>query len=415
MPATPDTPSASAKMLIALPFALCLYPAIALLVTRSNIPEFFNMYSRELLLLNTAIMLSYVGMFVASWFSWRGLQIAAILVVVVLMLFATNHAIGDLPGFEVTTQLVRIAGGISLIVVAFLADKQQQSRWSGISLGIGAVVLFTALVDFFFPPPPPCTCGLPAKGSYGTYRTAMDFGKVSEDDVVLVGDSFVWGAGVPIEQRFGDVLERKLGGPHVYSLGIKGADLGNYNRQILDIPAGKRARQVIVFFYDNDMPARATLRFSLEKISVIAGQRSITGRVLIDLVRFTVTPTAELYAQEALDSFAKRDTTFEFRWRMLESGLKALYQRATERSLERPTLVILPMLVDFATSFDEPHRRVSELAEQIGFRALDATPSFLSVDQKLEHFRAGSNDLHLNERGNAIIADILMGIINKSP
>src|SRR6516225_7255388 len=109
MPATPDTRSASAKMLIALPFALCLYPAIALLVTRSNIPEFFNMYSRELLLLNTAIMLSYVGMFVASWFSWRGLQIAAILVVVVLMLFATNHAIGYLPGFEVTTQLVRVA------------------------------------------------------------------------------------------------------------------------------------------------------------------------------------------------------------------------------------------------------------------------------------------------------------------
>ena len=301
-----------------------------------------------------------------------------------------------------------------LIVVAFLADKQQQSRWSGISLGIGAVVLLTTLVDFFFPPTPPCTCGFPAYGSYGTYRTAMDFGKVSEDDVVLVGDSFVWGAGVPIEQRFGDVLERKLGGPHVYSLGIKGADLDNYNRQILDIPAGKRARQVIVFFYDNDMPARATLRFSLEKISVIAGQRSITGRVLIDLVRFGATPTAEVYAQELLDSFAKRDTTFEFRWRMLESGLKALYQRATERSLERPTLVILPMLVDFATSFDEPHRRVSELAEQIGFRALDATPSFLSVDQKLEHFRAASNDLHLNERGNAIIADVLMGIINKS-
>ena len=33
---------------------------------------------------------------------------------------------------------------------------------------------------------------------------------------------------------------------------------------------------------------------------------------------------------------------------------------------------------------------------------------------KLEHFRAASNDLHLNERGNAIIADVLMGIINKS-
>src|SRR6516162_11145944 len=400
-------------LLIALPFAFCLYPAIALLVSLSEIPTFFNMYSRDLLLLNTAIVLSYVGMFIASWFNWRGLQFTAILLVALLTFVGVPHTVRNLPLLEVTTQLVRAAAGVSLIVVAFLANKQQVSRWSGIGVGIGAVVLLTALIDFSFS----SAARLFASGDrqfYSTYRTAMDLGNLSEEDIVLVGDSFVWGWGVPIEQRVGDVLERKLGGPHVYSLGIKGADVGNYNRQILDIPAGKRARQVIVFFYDNDMPARATLRFSLEKISVIAGQRSITGRVLIDLVRFTVTPTAELYAQEALDSFAKRDTTFEFRWRMLESGLKALYQRATERSLERPTLVILPMLVDFATSFDEPHRRVSELAEQIGFRALDATPSFLSVDQKLEHFRAGSNDLHLNERGNAIIADILMGIINKS-
>src|SRR5262249_57460844 len=95
-------------LLIALPFALCLYPAIALLVTRSNIPEFFNRYSRELLLLNTAIMLSYVGMFVASWFSWRGLQFAAILVVVVLMLFAHYHALLDLPVFNFTSQLFPI-------------------------------------------------------------------------------------------------------------------------------------------------------------------------------------------------------------------------------------------------------------------------------------------------------------------
>jgi hypothetical protein len=398
-------------LLIALPFALCLYPAIALLVTRSNIPVFFNMYSRDLLLLNTAIVLSYVGMFVASWFSWRGSQFAAILMVAVLMLVATNNAVRDLPGLEVTTQLVRVAGGMSLIVVAFLADKQQGSRWSGIGLGIGAVVLLTALIDFSFSSGVRLFATDKQSQIHGTYRTAMDLGNVSEEDIVLVGDSFVWGQGVPIEQRFGDVLERNLGGPRVYSLGIIGAGLDDYIHQILDIPAGKRARHVIVFFYDNDMPSRAYLRDTLGKLSVVVGQRSFTARVLLDLVRFTITPSPELYAQLLLSSFAKGDTTFEFRWSMLEDGLKALYQRATERSLERPTLVILPMLVDFATSFDEPHRRVSELAEQIGFRALDATPSFLSFDHKLEHFRAASNDLHLNERGNAIIADILMGIV----
>ena len=402
-------------LLIALPFVLCLYPAIALLVTRSSIPVFFNMYSRDLLLLNTAMVLSYVGMFVASWFSWRGSQFVAVLVVVVLMLVAINNALRDLPGLEVTTQLVRVAGGMSLIVLAFLADKQQRSRWSGIGLGIGAVVLLTALIDFSFSSAVRLFATDKQSQIYGTYRTAMDFGNVSEEDIVLVGDSFVWGQGVPIEQRFGDVLERKLGGPRVYSLGIIGTGITDYTHQVLDIPAGKRARHVIVFFYDNDMPPRAYLRDTLEKLSVIAGKRSFTARALMDLVRFTVTPSPELYAQMLLDSFDKGDTTFEFRWSMLEDGLRTLYQRARERSLERPTLVILPMLVGFATSFDEPHRRVAELAEQIGFRVLDASPSFLSLDQKLEHFRAASNDLHLNERGNAIIADILIGIIKHVP
>jgi lysophospholipase L1-like esterase len=400
-------------LLIALPFAFCLYPAIALLVSLSEIPTFFNMYSRDLLLLNTAIVLSYVGMFIASWFNWRGLQFTAILLVALLTFVGVPHTVRNLPLLEVTTQLVRAAAGVSLIVVAFLANKQQVSRWSGIGVGIGAVVLLTALIDFSFS----SAARLFASGDrqfYSTYRTAMDLGNLSEEDIVLVGDSFVWGWGVPIEQRVGDVLERKLGGPRVYSLGIPGADVGDYNRQILDIPAGKKVKHVIVLFCDNDMPPRPSLRQSLEK-AIAGGGRSRTARVLIDLAGYMITWSPELYAQMLLDSFAKEDRTFELRWSLLEHALRPLYQKATERSLERPTLVILPMLVDFASSFDEPHRRVAELAEQIGFRALDATASFLSLDKNLEHFRAARSDFHLNERGNVVLAEVLLKVIKNAP
>ena len=134
--------------------------------------------------------------------------------------------------------------------------------------------------------------------------------------------------------------------------------------------------------------------------------------MLIDLVRFTITPTLELHTQQLLDNYAKDDRTFEFRWSLLKDELKSLYQSAAERSLERPTLVIMPVLEDdLGPSFAEPHRRVAELAEQIGFRALDATPSLLAFDPKVERFRAAPNDGHLNELGNAIIADILIKII----
>ena len=258
-------------LLIALPFILCLYPAIALLVTRSEVPVFFNMYSRDLLLLNTAMVLSYVGLFVASWFSWRGLQFVAILLVSLLMLVAINNAVRDFPALEYTTQLVRFACGVSLIVVAFLADKQQRSRWSGIGVGIGAVVLLTALIDFSFSSAVRLFATDKESQIYGRYRTAMDVGNVSEEDIVLVGDSHVWAAAVPIEQRFGDVLERKLGGPRVYSLGIIGVGPVQYNRMILDVPAGKRASHVIVFFSDNDMPPRAILRESPRRLALLLG------------------------------------------------------------------------------------------------------------------------------------------------
>ena len=91
--------------------------------------------------LDTAIVLAYVGVLVALCFNWRGLQFAAILLLSLLMLVATNNAVRDLPAFEATTQLVRFTGGLSLMVIAFLADKPEGSRWSGIGLGIGAVVL----------------------------------------------------------------------------------------------------------------------------------------------------------------------------------------------------------------------------------------------------------------------------------
>jgi GDSL-like Lipase/Acylhydrolase family len=419
MPRPLANPPRLEMLIIALPFIFCLYPAIALLATGSEIPIFFNLYSRDLLLLNTIMVLSYVTVLAAFWLNWRGLQFATVLTVSLLMLIATNNAMRDFPGFDATTQLVRFTGGLSLIVISFLANKQERSRWSGIGLGIGAIVLLTALIDFSF-----SFAGqlLPADKQnqiYGRYRTAMDFSKVTEEDIVLVGDSFVWGAGVPVELRFGDVLERKLGGaqgPRVYSLGIVGAGIGEYNRQILDIPVGNRARRVIVFFYANDMPPRVNLRDSIERVGVIVGQRSITARALADIVRFAITPSPDVYARALLDSFAEDDGTFGFRWSLLTDSLQTLHQRAVERSRESPTLIILPMLVDFdVASFDKPHRRVAELAEKIGFRVLDTTPTFRSTGQKAEHFRAASNDLHLNERGNAIVADILMGIIKAVP
>jgi hypothetical protein len=101
---------------------------------------------------------------------------------------------------------------------------------------------------------------------------------------------------------------------------------------------------------------------------------------------------------------------------MLRGALETLHQSAKQRSSARPILVVLPMLVNAdIASFDEPHGRVVQLAEQIGFCAVDSTPVFRSRGGNLERFRAAKNDLHLNEAGNAIVADILQALVTGAP
>ena len=394
--------------LVALPFVVGLYPSLALLAATSQVPVLFGAYSRNLLFLNIGLVGSYAGFLLALWRKWRSLQFSATLLLCLLMFVATNNAVRDLTALEATTQVVRLAGGISMIVVAFLADKNGGVRWSSAGLGLGAVILIVALIDLAYS----TSSRLFAESQsriYGQYRTAMDLSNVGEQDIVLVGDSFVWGSGVPVEQRFGDVLERRLGGPpeRVFSLGVIGAGVGNYNSQILDVPAGKKVRQVIVCFYANDMAPRQDLRDTLSKISEVVARRSFTLRALADLGRLILTPTAETYAQTVLDGYRADDDTFNVRWKLFEKSLRTLHQRAVERSRKPPALVILPMLVDFRSmSFNEPHRRVADLARQIGFQVLDTTPTFRH-GKKAEYYRAASNDLHLNARGNEVVADIL--------
>ena len=71
---------------------------------------------------------------------------------------------------------------------------------------------------------------------YEGYRDRYALSRVTPDDVVIVGDSFVWGHGVRKSEWFGNVLERlyaDAGHPRqVYSLGVRGAGLERYDESL---------------------------------------------------------------------------------------------------------------------------------------------------------------------------------------
>jgi hypothetical protein len=256
------------------------------------------------------------------------------------------------------------------------------------------------------------------KQIYGSYRTSYDLTRVRDQDIILVGNSFVWGAGVRKEHRFGEVLERRLkttdSQPRVFSLGLLGANVQGYIQQLQGIPASARGRQVIVFFYANDMPPRSNLQDTLQQLAVNLGRGSVTMRMLVDLTRIAVTPNPDKYASLLLSHFDEKDRTFPVRWLQLERELDDLFQLAKSRSHDQPALVLLPILTDFQkAAFDEPLHRVGQVAERIGFRVIDTMPAFRADGHAANAYRATPNDLHLNERGNWIVADVLVRLVTK--
>src|SRR5262245_2984917 len=197
-------------ILLALPFIIYLYPAIALLKAESTAPAFFNMYSASLLLLNVVTVLIYGAFIFGLVASSCSIQFGAVLSLAILTLVAANHSVLNLAAFAAITQVARIFAGLALIVVAFFADKRELFWLSRTSLGIGAIVAFSAITDFGFAS---ISRRLPTGDSaqiYRQYRIPYDLAKVMDEDIVLVGDSLVWGLGVRADQSFGDILEHRL-------------------------------------------------------------------------------------------------------------------------------------------------------------------------------------------------------------
>jgi len=372
-----------------------------------------------LLLLNAITVLVYVAFLYGLMARGHAIQFGAVflLAVLTLVVVTTTNSVRNAPAFVTTTQVVRIFAGFALIVVAFLAHKHEHSRFSGIGVTIGAIIAFSAVTDLGFAS---ISRFWPTDTTYLGYRIPYDLTNATEQDIVLVGDSFVWGAGVDADQRFGAVLERLLEsegkGPRVYSLGIRGTNVRGYIQQIQDLPATSKVKQIVLCFYANDMPPRANLHDTLQGVAVSVGSGSATLRMLVHQVQFSLRPNAEAFAKLLHSHYAESDRTFDSRWEQLEQELKEFYQLATARSYRQPMIMILPMLVDFERSaFDEPMWRVSKLAASVGYDVVDTMPAFRADGEKAERYRAAPEDLHLNEHGNRIVAEVLSRAIANTP
>lgn len=234
--------------------------------------------------------------------------------------------------------------------------------------------------------------------------------------VLVVGDSFVFGYGVPrladtFPARLQRALRRRLGDERlaVYNGGEGGADTPRVAHLMEELGARLRPHVVVYGYYPNDVETRATL-VVFQRGSYLVPLVSDVGRRVSRLWRRAEPQLVAWlrggYVQARYERHLRRlfapDSTS---WRRHRTDLAALVERARDLGA-RPVVVIFPMLEDLDEyPLADEHARVRAVFEAEGVPVLDLLEVFADEDARRLH--AGPLDHHLNAEGIARAVEVV--------
>jgi hypothetical protein len=249
---------------------------------------------------------------------------------------------------------------------------------------------------------------------HGSFRDQYDMTTVGNEDVLFVGDSFVWGAGVSKEERFcsrARVHWANIGDTkNVYCLGHRGTNRQGYARILKSIPPGVKSESVYVFYYHNDFPALGVVwqRYTdfFERLS-----RSSKSFLLVrDYFLKAVQIDVHEYQRFLVNNYDRSGANFSIRWQWFTKFPGDVYAQAEKVALGRVYLVILPVAMNFDSyPLTEADETIREAASAIGYTVLNPV-SFLIANGIVngDDYRAGPNDNHYNAKLNEAIAEYLV-------
>jgi len=398
--------------------ALFAYPAVAGLLARSELPQVLGRYSLSFFVFN---LWSIALLLFAVW-TWRSgnhrlVQLSQLLLIATTVVLTTNNQLRALAGITLLLPIIRLVAGLAVIVAGFDRQRRGLGRARGLIVGAGAIFVMLSALDLLL-------LGVIALGPQqrkpdAGLRVEYALERVSSEDIILVGDSFVWGQGVEKSERFGDRLQQQLGGNggagKVYSLGQLGAGLNQYVSMLEEVPAGVDARRVILAFYMNDMPAPERLRGKLAGVTSVLGYGFPSLRLVGDKLAKLLTVDVDAYHALVVDSYAPRDG-FDARWALLGQRLATFRELAADRSSASPLLLVLPLMVDFqAYPLDGAHARLGRLAVDQGYETLDLLPVFRDRLGDGTRHRSGPDDNHFDAGVHRLVAELLFQRLERPP
>jgi len=387
--------------------------ALATASTRSVSPVVLGRYSvaaagYQFLNVLTLALLAWPGL----RGSWRGLGYA--LAVGSTFLAPINESARNLPGLLAGLAVVRGLVAVCGITIEFDRFRRDRKSVRGLVLALGVALAGLSMIDLALWGWIHFSRGFDE--DFEGYRDRYALESVTPDDIVLVGDSFVWGHGVAKTERFGNVLERLYAGEgrrvRVFSLGVRGAGPSRYLESLGRVPEGRRVGVVIFSFYPNDLasrpgPSRRALRL-VQNATFQLGQSSLTFRAAHDALGKLEMPSVDHYHRSVVEDYRKNEPTFRARWDELVAALGRFDRLAARRSNSRPMLLLIPLMVDFrAYQLTEAHAELRAAAEAMGYDVLDLLPAFAAQLKDGSRFRSGRNDNHFDARTHELVGSLI--------
>ena len=406
-------------ILLLAPLVLFAYPALAGWLAPSEIPLVLGRYSVAFFIFN----LWNLGLFavtLSAWFRGRHtlLQLGYLLLILTTVAVPMNNQLQGLFALTWLLPLTRLAAAVAALFAGFDRHRRGLGASHGGLLGLAALFIILSLLDFVLlailavaPEQRRPDAGL---------REEYELSRVGAADIVLVGDSFVWGQGVALDERFGNRLEslRREREPaaRVYSLGLTGIGATRYLELLAELPESVRATRVIVAFYMNDMPPPDTLRSRVQNASTALGRGFPTIRLLGDKLAKLLAVDVHAYHRSIVDSYRQDHETFPARWAILERQLEQIHAIAASRAEKPPLLLMLPIMVDFVGyPLDNEHRRIAELARGQGYEVLDLLTVFRAELGDGDAHRAAPDDNHFDAATHALVARVLDSWLAEAP
>jgi hypothetical protein len=352
----------------------------------------------------------------------RSRRAGYILVVVSTFLAPISESVRNLPGILAALPMVRLLVAMSWIAIEFERFRRDRKSVRGFALGMGVALAALSAIDLALWGWVEATSGFDE--DFEGYRDRYALETATPDDIVLVGDSFVWGHGVARSQRFGDVLERLYAGEgrrvRVFSLGVRGAGPSRYLESLARVPEGRRIGVAIFSFYPNDLaprprPGRPVLRL-FQNVTWSLGQSSLTFRAGHDALGRLESPSVDHYHRSVIEDYRKDDPTFPGRWGELIAALDRFDRLAARRSTARPLLLLIPLMVDFrAYPLTGAHEELRAAAEGLGYDVLDLLPAFRTELGDGSRYRLNRNDNHFDAQTHQLVATLIKRHLDGRP